>query len=515
MNSFTESSFRNISFDTNNKRKNEEEYISINYNKIKIKIVLSSSNITPNLLKKYIQIWGKQSYKNYYLVLFLGDLLLNKSDIQEIIKICEYDNRLELIKCSVVDYIFDKSEIVFFQNFQSKYDDSFLYSIARSCAESNKEIFTWNTAYLVPDSGKSFFYRKPNMELYTLLEFDYINGSFAAFGDFINQVGLEINNSEVQLSKLIRNLALIYEDKFYNIPVFLEKRSSSIEVRKSLKRQSYVWNINPPSDVSLSSELNNGLSIIISFRDKPLETIGTLKSVCSQNFDHPLELILINNESNHHSLHELKAYLSSECTCKYKLIDYMEQFNHSKQCNIGVEASSHNNILLLNNDIIFDDLDCLNELYLHVNSKLFATVGVRVMSESGLLSSAGLRARSGGEIFDSPVESSVDQRFAYINRETLGNGFACVAIRKNLYQKLGGLDEINFPNGYNDVEFCLRAISNGNRHFYLGSVSITHATGTSRGKADEIFQKISLRMRYPYLQLRSFFQLESDKFYSR
>ena len=512
-NKFKEFAIRNVSNDINIKRRSEEEYILKKYHKIKFKIIINYSEINAAILQGYLDIWSGQSYKNFSLILFLDDYSLNQKDTQELKSICESNEKIVLMKCSVVDYIFDKSDLVIFQNSKSKYDDSLLYCITRAYLQSKKRVFSWNTAYSKSIGFGDFFLKKPNLELYTLLEHDYIDGSFAAFGNLINAAKYDLINSEVQLDKLILDLALKFEDEFFNIPVFLEKRECSITIPGSLKGQSYLWKSNFQLDNFKDKKIGDGFSIIISFRDRSQQTIATLKSIFNQNFPFSFELILINNDSNQIALADLNNYLV-DCNYKFTIIDYMESFNHSRQCNIGVQAAAYDNILLLNNDVVFNDLECLSELYQHINSRLFSTVGIRVVGDDGALSAAGFRARSGGEIFDSPIESSIDEDFAFINRETLGNGFACVAIRKNLYQKLGGLDEINYPNGYNDVEFCLRAIANGGRHFYLGSVSITHSTGSSRGKSDEIFQKVSLRMHYPFLQLRSFFQLESDQFYS-
>ncbi len=48
------------------------------------------------------------------------------------------------------------------------------------------------------------------------------------------------------------------------------------------------------------------------------------------------------------------------------------------------------------------------------------------------------------------------------------------------------------------------------RHLYLGYLVLRHEPGTSRGKSDELYQKVLIRERYPWVVREGMFQLESD-----
>jgi GT2 family glycosyltransferase len=107
------------------------------------------------------------------------------------------------------------------------------------------------------------------------------------------------------------------------------------------------------------------------------------------------------------------------------------------------------------------------------------------------------------------VQESQDIEFANLNRETWGNSFACAAISKEKFEMVGPLDEVDFPNGYNDVDYSMRCRKAGLVNMYLGTVSVYHKPGVSRGRYDEIHQKIILRRKFPEIVSEGLLQLTS------
>ena len=49
-----------------------------------------------------------------------------------------------------------------------------------------------------------------------------------------------------------------------------------------------------------------------------------------------------------------------------------------------------------------------------------------------------------------------------------------MAVKKDVWLELDGLDEINFPVNYNDVDFCLRANELGLHNIYLPQIEAIH-----------------------------------------
>jgi hypothetical protein len=58
---------------------------------------------------------------------------------------------------------------------------------------------------------------------------------------------------------------------------------------------------------------------------------------------------------------------------------------------------------------------------------------------------------------------------------------ACVAIRRAVFFEVGGLDEINLPVAFNDVELCLRIGDHGYRVVWTPFAELFHLECASRG----------------------------------
>jgi hypothetical protein len=110
----------------------------------------------------------------------------------------------------------------------------------------------------------------------------------------------------------------------------------------------------------------------------------------------------------------------------------------------------------------------------------------------------------------SPVEESRETVYREQVREVFANTFSCSAISRTAFDKVGWLNEIEFPNGYNDVEYCIRAKRADFVNLYVGHLHVKHTPGTSRGRCDESFQKVLLRRRYPELSVGGLFQLSCE-----
>ena len=85
--------------------------------------------------------------------------------------------------------------------------------------------------------------------------------------------------------------------------------------------------------------------------------------------------------------------------------------------------------------------------------------------------------------------------FVDAERISMAVTFACAMTRRQTLEKLGGLDELYLPNGYGDVDTCMRALDAGYRNYYLGSLSGIHHESISRGVTNEDLEISFLHQR--------------------
>jgi glycosyltransferase involved in cell wall biosynthesis len=256
-----------------------------------------------------------------------------------------------------------------------------------------------------------------------------------------------------------------------------------------------------------------GISVIVPFRDKAQMTLETVQSVARQVTSTWIELVLVNNQSREEELaliHDGLPEIAGD-RLKWKVVDYPHPFNHSRQCNVGARESAGETLVFLNNDATLDSADTLECFARWSGTSGVMTVAARIIDRNGQLQCAGLRARQNpGPDYNSPIEEGKDDLLVNGLKQVAGNSFACAAVRRDRYIAVGGLDEVLFPIGYNDIEFSLRSSGAGWKHLYLGWLCVSHSPGSSRGSSDEMLQKVLVRDRHSEVVKAAQYQLESD-----
>jgi GT2 family glycosyltransferase len=58
---------------------------------------------------------------------------------------------------------------------------------------------------------------------------------------------------------------------------------------------------------------------------------------------------------------------------------------------------------------------------------------------------------------------------------------ACLVVRKNVYEEVGGFDETRFKVALNDVDFCLKVAEAGYLNVWTPFAELTHHESVSRG----------------------------------
>ena len=79
----------------------------------------------------------------------------------------------------------------------------------------------------------------------------------------------------------------------------------------------------------------------------------------------------------------------------------------------------------------------------------------------------------------------------YIERTAVTGAF--MALRKDLYKKLGGMNEYIFPLTFNDVHLCLKSIEKGYKNICIINFNILHKKKATRNSIKKTLKSNSLR----------------------
>lgn len=128
--------------------------------------------------------------------------------------------------------------------------------------------------------------------------------------------------------------------------------------------------------------------------------------------------------------------------------------------NEGAERAGGDILLFLRDEISAAEPGWLQEIVSQVVRAEVGAVGAHLWSADGRLADGALILGL-GEIAAPAFRGLPREHPGYFNRAWLQQNFfatsaACLAVRRSLFQELGGFDERNLPHHFYDIDFCLR-----------------------------------------------------------
>ena len=286
-----------------------------------------------------------------------------------------------------------------------------------------------------------------------------------------NTIKRENNQDNKELLASYKSNIKNYFRRYKNnkIDIFVDNKSNSLK---------YYYPI--PKDFLLS--------LIIPTKDNVNILEKCINSLLCKPPGCEVEIIIVNNNSSEKSTYE---YFNSIKSVKKQginlsVIDYPKKFNYSAINNYAFNFTNGDVIALVNNDIevLTNNWGCIISSYaLRLD---VGCVGIKLIYPDNTIQHAGIILG----IYGSAAYSHKN-----FNRFDLGHAGrlqkaqevsavtgAFLAIKRENWEKLHGLNEETFPINYNDVDFCLRAKEIGLKNIYIPFVEAIHYESKSRGK---------------------------------
>jgi GT2 family glycosyltransferase len=234
--------------------------------------------------------------------------------------------------------------------------------------------------------------------------------------------------------------------------------------------------------------------VILTFNNCKETTIPCIDSVLKHTSRERVEIIAVDNNSHDETKECLLAY--EKANEKYfKAIINTINYGYAKGNNIGINASSGDIVILLNNDTVVTPnwLEALLDKFeQHEKIGLVGAVSNSVGNEQQVFNPS-LDITN----FHSFAEEYVSKRKGnYFFTENLG--FFCVAISRDVLNKIGLLDE-NFGVGmFEDTDYCVRALNSDYKLAVAEDCFVFHSGSFSFKKlGTEKFQELFLK-NYKY-----------------
>ncbi|MDS4028034.1 MAG: glycosyltransferase [Candidatus Contendobacter sp.] len=263
---------------------------------------------------------------------------------------------------------------------------------------------------------------------------------------------------------------------------------------------------------------NPMISIIIPFRDLSESLERCLDSILNKTTYNCFEIIGISNQSQEPATFAaMAAYQRQDARIHFAHYDH--PFNFSAINNFAVGLSRGEHILLLNNDTEIINPDWLEALLEHSQRPEVGAVGAKLYYPNNTIQHAGIIVGIRGSAGHSHKclqrnDPGYFNRLDVIQNISAVTG-ACLMVKKLLYQMLGGLDEINLPIAFNDVDFCLRLREYGYLNIFTPHCELYHYESKSRGLEVTRNKKHRFLQESNYLRQRhSIFFINGDPYYN-
>lgn len=259
------------------------------------------------------------------------------------------------------------------------------------------------------------------------------------------------------------------------------------------------------------------VSVVIPTRDRSELLRLCLAGLLERTDYAPLEILVVDNGSAEPETHALFAEAAARGNVR--VVEDHGDFNFSRLVNRGVAASSGEVCLLLNNDMDVIHPDWLDEMVAHALHPEIGAVGAKLYYANDTLQHGGVILGIGG-VAGHAHKHAPRGAPGYFNRLNLTHSLSCVtaaclATRREVYDRLAGFNERDLAVAFNDVDFCIRLRQAGYRIVWTPHAELYHYESVSRGDPNTTPESAARnRAEVAYMRRKWGALLRYDPFYN-
>lgn len=224
------------------------------------------------------------------------------------------------------------------------------------------------------------------------------------------------------------------------------------------------------------------VSVIVPTRNR-LDLLRTcLEGLACTNYPQ-FEVIVVDNGSDDPAT---LAYLDALDPAHHRVLRCPGPFNFSVLNNRAAAQANGTMLCLLNNDIEVIEPDWLGTMVGQALRPDVGAVGARLLYPNGRIQHAGVILGVGGGGASHAHRLLRPDEEGYFHRHALPQFVsavtaACLVVRRERFEAVGGLDETHFAVAFNDVDLCMRLNARGWQSFYEPRATLIHHESVSRG----------------------------------
>jgi len=511
-------------------------------------------------------VWGKINCqtieKNQ--TIFEGEKIKNDSELAEYQELCKLirlfeicnegnckknyflcpDEKLEKV-LKIVDLFDFTPEFVIIQKSQGELCDFAIQFLDEEFSKNKNQIVIYSDEDTINEAGirlNPWF--KPDWAPDDYLSYDYFGGFVAVRTELLKKYGISEGEDSYDFLKRAFREEKVFckhtEKKLIgHIPYVLFHANSISSYNNVIEKHKKACNSfdesicnENGSEIDHNVQLKNEeikVSVIIPSKDHPevLERcLLSLAELTKLSDKRSIEIVVIDNGSNSFNKEAYNTLITRlNDVYDIKSAYYHEEFafNFSKMCNMGVNKSTGNLLLFLNDDMEIVDPLWLDKMIDKAIIDYAGAVGAKLIYPPGCFESDDIIQHAGiTNLRIGPahkLQFMRDNEDIYFGRnrychDMMGVTGACLLLRRNVFEEVGGFDE-NLAVAFNDVDLCYKIYEAGYYNIERNDIKLLHHESLSRGNDAESYEKqqrLNREKDYLYEKHQSIYG--KDPFYS-
>jgi len=247
------------------------------------------------------------------------------------------------------------------------------------------------------------------------------------------------------------------------------------------------------------------VSIVLPFRDRPDLLRICVTSVLEKTRYANFELVGIDNGSVDDETHAVMREFAAR-DARVRFVRHDVPFNYSAIVNFGVTQTRGEHLLMLNNDTAVISAEWIEAMLEHSQRPEVGAVGALLLYRDDRIQHAGVVVGLGGVAGHAHLQLRAHEPGYCGRAQVIQNlsavTFACAMTRRDVFDRLGGLDAKNLIAAYNDIDYCLRLREAGYLIVYTPYAQLYHDESGSRPHDLHPTQRARYDAEIRYMQQR-------------
>jgi len=250
----------------------------------------------------------------------------------------------------------------------------------------------------------------------------------------------------------------------------------------------------PDLDTPVSVVIPTMGSQAVVWGERRVMVVDAVRSVQAQSAHRNLEFVVVyDSVTPKEVIRDLRALPG----VRLRMVEFTAPFNFSEKVNVGAVHATGDVLVFLNDDVEAVSDGLIETLIAPLREPDVGATGAKLLFEDGRVQHAGVSYGSGH--IDHHYYRSSDGAGKFgelqINREVTAVTGACLAIRREVFEEVGGFAE-RLPGNFNDVDLCLKVGFRGYRLLWLHDVVLNHFESVTREAVIRPFELRRMRRRW-------------------